>query len=329
MSSSEVSQDLVTQPTGDNTEGKQPPVSRRKLEANRRNALCSTGPKTASGKEIASRNAVEHGLLAKSAVIMRGPAKENRAEFDELLNGLRDYFSPLGAAEDLLVEEIAVSYWMERRAQLYENSEIIGQARSVAVEPFAQAGYTLTPFNLSQRYGWPEKAANSNEIEDDEFGDYESEEIDVHKLLTSSEGVKQVIAMIDLLREQAETKGELSGPLLTDLSKMCGVDLDALLRNKSALLARLETEKDRLIRLKKKVEQIEAECRAAALHRSLLLESRKLEVMLRYTAANERRRYKAVARLERLQRQRAGEVLPAPVDVQVTGDAADFAKRSQ
>ena len=63
---------------------------------------------------MAARNSWKHGLLAKSAVIMLGPAKENKAEFEELLSGLRDYFAPVGAAEELLVEEIAVSYWISK-----------------------------------------------------------------------------------------------------------------------------------------------------------------------------------------------------------------------
>lgn len=105
------------------------PVSERKIQANRRNALRSTGPTSTRGKDIAARNSIKHGLLAKSAVITLGPAKENKTDFEELLSGLRDYFCPVGAAEELLVEEIAVSYWMERRAQLYENSEIHKQAR--------------------------------------------------------------------------------------------------------------------------------------------------------------------------------------------------------
>jgi hypothetical protein len=40
--------------------------------ANRRNALCSTGPRrprTAEGKERASQNAVKHGLLSKQPIL--------------------------------------------------------------------------------------------------------------------------------------------------------------------------------------------------------------------------------------------------------------------
>jgi hypothetical protein len=84
---------------------------------------------------MAARNSLKHGLLAKSAVIMQGPAKENKAEFAKLLSGLHDYFNPVGTAEDLLVQEIAISYWMERRAQIYENLEICIQVLTLRVKP--------------------------------------------------------------------------------------------------------------------------------------------------------------------------------------------------
>jgi len=82
-------------------------------------------------------------------------------------------------------------------------------------------------------------------------------------------------------------------------------------------------------RYRHRIERVEAEDRAARLRSALLLDPGKLAVLQRYTAANERRRYRAVARLERLRRQRNGEAIPPPIDVQVTSDADDFAKRSQ
>lgn len=304
MSSSETSQNLPIQPSPENSAG-EVEVSQRRIEANRRNALRSTGPKSARGKEIAARNALKHGLLAKSAVIMQGPAKENKAEFDELLSGLQDYFDPAGAAEELLVQEIAVSYWMERRAQLYENGEIRKQAReAVRADPWKELGYDDVGI-------------------DDLLGDSE----DYKSLLRSSEDLEYVLDLVDHIRGQVETSSEISGELLHQLSEICGGEWEGL--EKSAFLAQLDKEKERLERLKKKVERIEADRQATALQGVLLLAPEKLEVLLRYTAANERRRYRAVARLERLQRHRNGEVVPPPIDVQVTGDATDIAKRSQ
>jgi hypothetical protein len=45
-----------------------PMTSLKQIEANRRNAIKSTGPKTEAGKEQSRRNAVRHGLTAESVV---------------------------------------------------------------------------------------------------------------------------------------------------------------------------------------------------------------------------------------------------------------------
>src|SRR4051794_15526250 len=90
-------------------------VSPRQLEANRRNSLESTGPKTIRGKDLASRNAFRHGLLSTEIVIETGDGKESREEFDALLNGLQDEYSPEGTMENLLVERIACCFWRLRR----------------------------------------------------------------------------------------------------------------------------------------------------------------------------------------------------------------------
>jgi len=44
-------------------------TSPKKVEANRRNAQKSTGPKTQEGKDIARLNTTKHGLLSREALI--------------------------------------------------------------------------------------------------------------------------------------------------------------------------------------------------------------------------------------------------------------------
>jgi hypothetical protein len=43
-------------------------TSFRQIEANRRNALRSTGPRTGEGKQQSRRNAVRHGLTAETVI---------------------------------------------------------------------------------------------------------------------------------------------------------------------------------------------------------------------------------------------------------------------
>jgi hypothetical protein len=96
-------------------------VSIRKIEANRQNALKSTGPKTLKGKVYSARNAVKHGLFSRQVMdfISHG---EDPTEYEEILNGLGAKYQPMGTAEELEVQRIALSWWRLKRAWRYENA---------------------------------------------------------------------------------------------------------------------------------------------------------------------------------------------------------------
>lgn len=99
-------------------------TSQKKIEANRQNALLSTGPKTERGKKAVSRNALKYGLFAKEIIITRGEGAENPQEFLQLLRALHEGYKPVGAREMLLVEEIATCIWRKRRVLRFEMGEI-------------------------------------------------------------------------------------------------------------------------------------------------------------------------------------------------------------
>ena len=86
-------------------------TSDRKAEANRRNALKSTGPKTPEGKAAVRLNALKHGLLSRE-VLLPG---ENEEALRELGERLRAELQPVGELENLLVDRITTAYWRLRR----------------------------------------------------------------------------------------------------------------------------------------------------------------------------------------------------------------------
>ena len=62
-------------------------TSPNKIEANRRNAKKSTGPRSAAGKAKSSRNAVKHGLLA-GRIVLADNTEEDPQQFGFLLDEL-------------------------------------------------------------------------------------------------------------------------------------------------------------------------------------------------------------------------------------------------
>ena len=80
-------------------------VSLRKMEANRRNALRSAGPRTAQGKRKARWNALKHGLLSQEVVIPIEQGNERGAEFARLLAQLRRDLRPRGVLEEMQMVE--------------------------------------------------------------------------------------------------------------------------------------------------------------------------------------------------------------------------------
>lgn len=88
-----------------------------RAEINRPNAHHSTGPRTLEGKLASSRNSLKHGL-ASSQLIMPG---EDPAEFDALLAGLLAEHQPADVTEELLVHQIAQSWWLTQRALRLQN----------------------------------------------------------------------------------------------------------------------------------------------------------------------------------------------------------------
>ena len=99
-------------------------TTEKQVEANKQNAVVSTGPATSEGKAIVAQNAVKHGIFAKDLIITTGDGKEDAQEYRELLDGLIISLAPVGQMECLLVEKISVDYWRLRRVLRFESGSI-------------------------------------------------------------------------------------------------------------------------------------------------------------------------------------------------------------
>ena len=78
-------------------------TTKRKIEANKRNARKSTGPTSPEGKARVSRKAVTHGLCSRKALLPHENLRDMRAQ----LKALRRDLKPQGAREESLVAVMA------------------------------------------------------------------------------------------------------------------------------------------------------------------------------------------------------------------------------
>jgi hypothetical protein len=87
-------------------------ATKAQIEANRRNAQNSTGPKTAEGKAKSCMNRLSHGFAARISIL----PSENEEEFLALARDLMEEHQPVTMTEQILVEKMAQAQWLTQRA---------------------------------------------------------------------------------------------------------------------------------------------------------------------------------------------------------------------
>jgi hypothetical protein len=101
--------------------------SLKQIEANRRNALNSTGPTTPEGKERSRCNAVRHGLTAETVIAVL----EDSADYEAFEAAVIADYDAESAVERELVLRLASVLWRLRRATGIETAIF----ESVTAEP--------------------------------------------------------------------------------------------------------------------------------------------------------------------------------------------------
>ena len=289
-------------------------MSIKQVEANRRNAQKSTGPKTAEGQTVSKMNALKHGILSKEVLIGGINARESRSEFKKLHRRFWEGLDPVGPVEEMLVDQIVTAHWRLRRALTAESGEI---ALSVDGGQWHRETHDLKRTTLS----WEMDYDPTVRMADSAFGNLFMER------------------QLEFVRKAVEMEGELTDAVLQEvkyLSKPYSLTEelrawreevrqeceglspeDSRARQKEGLLKKLGHKISmvswRRSRCEKR-EQKEEEARQAA---ASLPSVEVLEKIQRYETKLERQMFRAMAQLERLQRMRQGEAVPAPMSVAV------------
>jgi hypothetical protein len=114
-------------------------ASKKKIQANQKNALKSTGPKTTQGLQVVSQNAVQHGVYSKISPVL---SHEDEQAYQENKQQLVLEFNATTFAELALIEKMAQCLWKKQRLVMLEQQMIRGQqAHQVLSQQEKQLAY--------------------------------------------------------------------------------------------------------------------------------------------------------------------------------------------
>ncbi len=297
-------------------------VSKKQLEANKKNAQ-KGGAKTPEGKAIVKYNALKHGLLAKEVVITVGEGAESPEEFDALLEDLKTQFAPAGTLEEMLTEKIAVAYWRLRRAYRYEVG-LIRQELDTATDDF----YSKTNYEDKKINRTDEEIDQEIEQEKEGIEHWMKDKRDFTRMHKKGKPLEEIYDW----EENWEWLEEKVQYLVAGDEDYDGFDPENLRKSLNdhadwsddqiwkALIEiceeKIQQHKDDIVSLEKDKKKNKLKLQVI---RKLgnIPSKNELDRLLRYEGAIERQLYKALNQLERLQRLRAGDNVPAPVEVDV------------
>ncbi len=344
MSPEDPSTDLSTQPSPENSAPKVP-VSERRIEANRRNARRSTGPKTARGKRTVARNAIKHGFLAREVVITAGDGEESLKDFHRFLGRLWECYEPFGVIEEMLVERIAICWWRLARATRAENGEIRKRLDTIGVDralrDSAKVNLALLSSVLDLRLYSAKNPADGKTSTRDRYSALQRVQSNLWGhysglayLRVGLEKAKSEIASDGYMSE--ETRNKIFGAfcfwdcLFALACRNAGPPETKMEDRPSEKAVEKQTDTDEervdiVALINYQLERISVFEEYALEHENIAVdaEARSFSLppadatdkLLRYEAHLDRQLYRAMDQLERLQRQRRGENVPPPLNI--------------
>ena len=293
-------------------------MSQKQIDANRRNARKSTGPRTQAGKAASKLNSLKHGILSSEVVVRGLTGCESTGDFDALRQRFWQELAPVGPVEEMLLDRIVTSFWRLRRAMKAEAGEIALNVDGGHWER-TRPCRMYHPIKMAALFPTGD---TSRRLEESTTG--------LHCLMGMLQRVRAAVEKAGELTDAALQETHFAGKpngLTNELAELRTVPLhDAEGLDETALKAgrreqiltainrRLEQYRW-LERQATEREEAEESARQAA---AVLPSPETLDKIMRYETTLERCLYRAMSELERHQRRRQGEAVPPPLSMEVS-----------
>ena len=305
-------------------------ASKKQDQANRRNALNSTGPRKPAGKRRSSKNAIKHGILARDVVLLG----ESEEDFEQLREELIGELRPDGSLETQTAERVVILMWRLRRLYRAEVGELeiakraggeardridarlsakidLGEIAEVPFEEFRKSpGALKTALEILDAIE-EEVKENSN------FGVY-AKDIDgwgaaVDGSIFTPFGELRRVGGPELRDGPSERVAHANAP---PTDPEAPTDEQAVSARRDLLLAAVEADREFLHSAKRSAEAEEDDVLAGEMVAANVPPAPVSDKLIRYEAHLDRQLARALDRLNRLQRRRLGAAEPPTLRIE-------------
>ena len=284
-----------------------------------------TGPRTRRGKRKSSLNSLKHGIFSKIVVL----PNESRSDFDELYVGLIESWLPQGKMEELLVEKLAVLFWRYRRLTMAECAEIGKVTEFLEFESGREKHFGVADSELWNQSvnGMLYRCTNGNvyrraaELLTQLRQDIQQTGFDFRDHL------KQLRLIYGPVNDENFPSAFFRDYAILAYAKRDGDKPNANYDRKHSIMEKefsekaiplIDNEVGRLIELGKLCDDHDNDLMDYTEKASSVPAEKTMNRILRYEANLERAIDRTMTQLERLQRMRAGQMIPPPIKVEVT-----------
>ena len=287
----------------------------KQIAANRLNATKSSGPRTPEGRAVSRMNALKHGILSKEVLVRGLNIKESNREFTALHEQFRQDLKPVGITEEMLVGQIVTAHWRLRRALMAESGEI---------------ALSVDGGNWKRESASPKYKIMLWELDGDPVSAMSYSAMGNRFMENSLKAVRNSVEQAGELTQAAVQSVLFRGKPYSLTEKLEKLRLKSLqkpdevstedwrVKQKEQTLAFLNRELSQISWSREQCEERERKEESARQAAAVLPSIEVLDKIMRYETKLERQMYRAMAQLERLQRMRQGEAVPAPLSVEVS-----------
>lgn len=277
-------------------------VTEKQLAANRANVRRSTGPRTAAGKSATRWNAPKHGVLSQSMIPPASEPGKSRRQFRARLTTPLADLTPVSPLEEMFIERAATCYWRLGRVMTAGASSIALAYLDLDekfVKPSSPSSTVLIPFVPGEPATSAETLTGRRARLTLELQAPEAAMPDVERLRTNlieaEHGDHWEMVSNTEIPQEATLRMAEARPEFAQISASAALE-QTVQRTRPALLHGQQ----------RSIQPIDQAILYA-----------------RYEATLDRQFYCAFSALDRLQRRRAGDYVPPPIDVDISAPDSD------